>query len=131
MIALAGMIMCDEDALVCDFAQTYHIYDYRALPISFAATLACGLDENSRIKRKLAGNQISTEATLLAAAVDRLSLLWWGQTTDGQKNLRRPASILELLQGGKVNKDDIKAYSSGEDFNAARARLVRGAANGN
>ena len=62
----------DEDALVCDMAETYHIFDYRALPLFLAARLACGLRENSRSKMRLAGNRIELRDALLAAILDRL-----------------------------------------------------------
>ena len=41
------MIATDEDALICDFAETYHIYDYRSLDVEYAATLAYGLRDDS------------------------------------------------------------------------------------
>lgn len=43
------MINTDEDALICDFAETYHIYDYRSLPLHMAGIFACGLRPDSRI----------------------------------------------------------------------------------
>ena len=70
----------DEDALVCDMAETYHIFDYRALPLFLAARLACGLRENSRSKMRLAGNRIELRDALLAAILDRVSFLAWAQT---------------------------------------------------
>ena len=50
LLILAAMAARDEDALVCDMAETYHIFDYRALPLFLAARLACGLREDSRSK---------------------------------------------------------------------------------
>jgi len=46
------MIKLDENALICDFAETYHIYDYRQLPPTRVAVFACGLRDDSRIKMK-------------------------------------------------------------------------------
>ena len=80
----------DEDALVCDMAETYHIFDYRALPLFLAARLACGLRENSRSKMRLAGNRIELRDALLAAILDRVSFLAWAQTRDGQKKPKPP-----------------------------------------
>ena len=59
------MISLDESALICDFAETYHILDYRALPLKLAAVLACGLRDDSRIKMKLAGMKLNPETMLL------------------------------------------------------------------
>jgi len=43
------MIATDEDALVCDLAETYHVLDYRMLPLKTAAALASGLRSDARI----------------------------------------------------------------------------------
>lgn len=40
LITLSSMLNLSEDALICDFAETYHIYDYRSLPLRLVATLA-------------------------------------------------------------------------------------------
>lgn len=121
------MITADNDALICDFAETYHIYDYRALPLSLVATLACGLGENSRIRRSMSGQTLTVEAMLLAMLVDRTGLILWTQTKDAQKGRNRPKSVLEqLLAGADSNKEDIEAYASGEEFEAERKRLTGG-----
>ena len=63
------MISADRDALLCDFAETYGIYDFRALPAFTLATLAVGLRDDSRIKMKMHGTRITRTETLLAGAV--------------------------------------------------------------
>lgn len=98
------MIATDEDALVCDLAETYQVFDYRSLPARFVATLAAGLRESSRIKLKMAGMPCTSETLLLAMAVDRLSLLFWAKTEDGQKNRNRPESICAKLVDAGDNK---------------------------
>ena len=40
------MMALDEDALVCDLAETYHIFDMYELPCLKVATLAKGLRVN-------------------------------------------------------------------------------------
>ncbi len=47
------MVMTDEDALICDLAETYGIYNYEELPPIRAAVLACGLRANARIMAAL------------------------------------------------------------------------------
>lgn len=42
------MTIIDEDALICDFAEIYHV-KYDELPKSYAAVLAAGLPYTSRI----------------------------------------------------------------------------------
>ena len=73
------MIALDEDALICDFAETYHIYDYRNIPASYAATLAAGLRDDSRIKLLMADRKASVDTIILAGIMDRLSVLLSGE----------------------------------------------------
>ncbi len=121
------MLSEDEDALICDLAETYCIFDYRALPPSRVAVLAFGLRDNSRIKRKLSGQKIPTETMLLAAILDKLSVLVWMQTKDGQHGRNYPVSILSELTESKTEspQGDIESYQSGEDFMRARAERMK------
>lgn len=73
---LAGMIALDEGALTCDMAETYHIYDMRALPVETLAVLACGLREDSRIKLKESGLKYVPLEVLLVRVHDLL-LRWF------------------------------------------------------
>ena len=122
------MVRADEDALICDFAETYHIYDYKRLPLSTAAALAVGLRDTSRIKMKLSGAVVANDIQLMAAAVDRLGLLVWAQTKDAAKGINRPPSILEAFNHRET---DTTAYESGEDFMAEREKLLKGGLDGN
>lgn len=121
------MLSEDEDALICDLAETYCIFDYRALPPSRVAVLAVGLGDNSRIKSKMSGQKIPTETMLLAAVLDKLSVLVWMQTKDGQHNRNYPPSILSELMSDKkqTTQNDIQSYQSGEDFMRARAERMK------
>ena len=110
------MISTDREALVCDLAETYGILDYRALPVSLLATLAVGLRADSRIKMRLSGTKVRRLEMLLAAAVDRLSMLLWSKTEDGRNNTNRPKSVLDALLGKDHNSNDIQAYDSTEAF---------------
>lgn len=118
------MIAANEDALVCDFAETYGILDYRALPAILLATLAVGLRDNSRIKMHLSGMRASTDTLLLAAAVDRLSFLVWAQTKDGQAGRKRPNSVITAVMGQGRNSGPVQSFENAEDFNAEWARIT-------
>lgn len=120
------MISADEDALICDFAETYHILDYRALPVNLAATLACGLGENSRIKRTLNNQRISLNTMLLAMTVDRLAGIAWMWSDDARKGKNRPESIVSQLMADNkaAPQKDVNLYASGDDFMKARAALI-------
>lgn len=119
------MIAADEDALICDFAETYHIYDYRGLRPSLAATLAAGLRPDSRIKMAMAGLQYDPALLLSAAAVDRLTTLAWMQTNDGQRGRNRPASIVEAMTRGKAD-GEARGFASIADYELARKRAIEG-----
>ena len=121
-MALAGMIATDRDALVCDMAETYGVFDIQALPVTALATHAVGLRENSRIKMRLSGAKVPQTDFLLAAAVDRLSMLLWAKTKDGQNGRNRPKSLVEILSGEGRKDGDVQSFDSPEDFEAEWAR---------
>ena len=76
------MLNLDKDALLCDLAETYHIYDYKSLPCRMVATFSCGLRENSRIKMKMAGIDPIPEQILMAAIADGTRTTAWLQSED-------------------------------------------------
>lgn len=118
----------DNDALVCDFAETYHVLAYRTLPARLAATLAAGLSDNSRSKRALAGAQCSVETMLLALIADKLSYLVWFQTEDAVKNKNRPDSIYLSLIGtqGQKSDSDVMVFETGNEFKAMWKKITGG-----
>ena len=119
------MLHEDETAVICDLAETYHVLDYRALPLKTVAALASGLRENSRIRMKLSGMRVSTDTMLAAATVDRLSMLIWARTKDGEKGRNRPESILDKLTAEDTRSDEeYKAFDSPEEFMQARKELL-------
>ncbi|CIO43890.1 phage protein [Streptococcus pneumoniae] len=121
------MIALDEDALVCDLAETYQIYDYKQLPLSQVAVFAYGLRDDSRIKQMMSDQIVPLETTLLASIVDRLSVSLWLQTKDGQKGVNRPMSIAEMLTKNNKEESDERDYlvfESGEDFENYRKALL-------
>lgn len=69
----------------------------------------------------MSGAQASTEIMLMAAMVDRLSLLVWAQSKDAEKGLNRPKSIIEAITS---TEEDTITYESGEDFTKAREKLL-------
>ena len=119
------MLHEDETAVICDLAETYHVLDYRALPLKTVAALASGLREDSRIRMKLSGMSVSTDTMLAAATVDRLSMLIWAKTKDGEKGRNRPESILDKLTAEDTRSDEeYKAFESPEEFMQARKELL-------
>ena len=115
------MIRTDEHALMCDLAEYYNIYDYKQMRPMQVAIFANGLPPDRRIKRKLSGQKHSTETLLLACIADSLRLLVWFQTKDGQKNMNRPASILQELT---EEKEEYAAFGTIEAYEAARKAIM-------
>lgn len=111
------MIVCDENALICDFAETYHIFDYKSLPPKTAATLAVGLSCDSRIKSKINGHKQLPKMVLLSAIADALNTLVWFESEDGAKGINRPVSFLKMIT---ESDEEYTAYSSIEEYEAAR-----------
>lgn len=116
-----------ETELICDFAETYHIYDYQALPCGYAAALASGLGIDSRVRRKLSGAKTDQQTYLLACIADRLSYLVWFQTKDGQKGRNRPHLFTDDLTGKTAEREKSKpmAFDTPEQLDRALARFKR------
>lgn len=132
LLILAGMIATDEDALTCDFAETYHIYDFRALPVKTAAALAAGLPDNSRTLGRLSGLNLTLTEMLLAAGVDFLSMIVWINTKAARNEDTKPPSILAALMGEDQKKDNgVRGFETPEEFREAYMRAVEEVKHGN
>lgn len=118
------MIATDETALVCDLAEIYGIFDYRQLPADAVAAFSVGLRDNSRIKMALSGQKVPLETLLLAGVVDRLSILIWQQTKDGQNNRNCPQSLVENLTIEPKEREEV-AFETSEDFEKAREEILK------
>lgn len=123
---LAGLMRSSETAVVCDLAEYYHILDWRSVPLRTLAMLVAGLREDSRTMMLASGQKIRLNSALLAASVDRLSMLLWAKSKDGQKNRKRPESILQQLTEEHQPADELVGFDTGEDFMEARRRIMEG-----
>lgn len=115
------MIALDEDALLCDMAETYHIYNIYEMPVMFVATLANGLRSDSRIMMAAAGLKVDIKTLLLAHIADNTAIEMWFHSEDGQKNQNRPPSMLKTLTGIKTEEP---GFDSGEDFEKEWRKLT-------
>lgn len=115
------MIALDEDDLICDFAETYGIYDMYTLDVEYAATLASGLRDNSRIKLKAQGLRVELNTLLLARIADAAALNVYAKTKDAQHNRNKPKSVLEALT--KDDKEELRHFTSGAAFEEEWRRL--------
>ena len=125
-MTLASMINFDEDALVCDLAETYHIYDYRSLPVHLVATLSAGLRDDSRIKMAAAGVPATQDTLLLATIADRVEAFRYGFSEDASKGINQPISLVAVLYGEKPerrNKSGVMSFATIDEFEATLARI--------
>lgn len=125
-MALSAMVAADEDALTCDFAESYHIYDWRTLPARYAATLAAGLKPDSRIKLKLRGDRCPMQTMLLAAIADATRTLVWQRSQAAADGQPPPKSLCATLFGNATGKNSSPGFANGEEFSAWREKMLRG-----
>ena len=103
-------------------AETYGVYDWRALPLVTAATLAQGLSSSSRVAKKLTGVKCADMTdVLLAIIADRVGHFAWMFSDDGQNGKNHPPSLYKLLTG---TEEPEKGFDSADDFNAAWAAIT-------
>ncbi len=115
------MLDKDREALICDMAESYHIYEIKDFPAYYIAMLAAGLSEDRRIKRKLSESKTDKSTYLQAMQVDLLQYLLWSKTKDAQHGRNKPELITEKLTH-KNQKET--ASMSIEEFNRARSRVI-------
>ena len=115
------MLGTDRDALICDLAETYNIYDLNSVPLMLLATLSAGLHDDSRIKMKLNNlSEVPAVYTLVHIA-DALTILLGALANE--KNT--PALYYDMMTG-KRKVEHIRGFNSIEDFNAAREKIIHG-----
>ena len=114
------MISIDEDALMCDLAEVYHIYDYKSLPVSLVATFSCGLRDESRIKMKISDTKVSMNTVLLTCILDKVNWIAWSKTEDGHRNANHPKSILSIILGQSDGDKDVLVFNDSDDYESAR-----------
>lgn len=118
------MIALDEDALICDFAETYRIYDYRALPARLAAIYATGFRHDARIMEKANGIHVPINTLLLASIADGMHVRIWQNSKAGQSGRDVPESIVKQLLGKQEGEPE--GLDSPEAFDAWRQSMLEG-----
>lgn len=77
------------------------------------------------MQQKLNGEKLPLRTLLLAAIVDRLSLLVYANTKDAKTGSNRPRSLVAILTGeDNKNIAGTEVYASGNDFEAARMAIL-------
>lgn len=126
------MLKTDGDALECDLAQTYQIYDMRTFPLRRVAVFACGLGEESRIKRAMSGQRYPLSILIQAASLDALNSLIWANCKEGTP---RPKSVFAQLTGSenepdRADRDGACGFTDPEEFEKALISFRKEAENG-
>lgn len=118
------MIAMDKNALICDLAETYNIYDYKRVPGRLLGILAAGLGENTRIGKKINGVRGTVTEVLLAQILDGVRWLCWAQTEDGRKGRHQPKSVASEFF---VSEDKEKTKTVTIDsFEKIREKIMEG-----
>jgi hypothetical protein len=114
------MLSFDRNAVICDLAETYHIYDYRALPVMTLVALVSGLRPDSRIKLKMSNiTEVSSEV-LLIQIFDILQLMryqWFATKKDAP-----PKLLTDVLIGKAPEVQDEKRDKVLEEILATAQR---------
>lgn len=119
------MIDANEDALICDLAETYHIYDYRSLPARMVATLAVGLRNDSRIKMFLSNEPLPFEQMMMVKIYDVLNWLAWVEIRTNSKSKSKPPERLEdRIRKKTAEKSDAQVFNTVADFEAERHKML-------
>lgn len=116
------MLHADREALLCDFAEYYHVYDLRALPVLTTAALAVGLRGDSRIRMKLAGITYVPRLMLDTAIADKLALIYYYLAAD--KSTPAPALFSDILLENAPAAKKSGGYGTVEEYEAARAAII-------
>lgn len=114
------MVHTDENALICDLAETYHIYDYRSLPVFTVAALSAGLRENSRIMTIMRGGILVSPEYVTALIYDLLADLL---------RCKNEESLARMIDGEVAGKKDeperpTMAFDSAEAYERAKRKAI-------
>lgn len=106
-----------EDKLICDFAETYHILNYKELSPALAATLLIGLRDDSRVKMHLSGSKVTLDQALLAIISDCLRFIAWTKTRDAKKGRRyKNKQIYDALVREDNKDDELMRFETVEEY---------------
>ncbi len=120
-MVLASMIKLDKNALICDFAETYRIYDLWALPARYVSILAVGLKNSSRIKISKSDTSIEFKELLLASILDNLAMINYKLSDQAEPPESITAKLLDI-----EDEASSVVFGSIEDYRLARKKIING-----
>lgn len=110
----------NPDALECDMAETYGVFDIYSLPLRKLATLACGLRENARINMELSGTKIDIQTMLLALLADKTAEMCWLNSVEGAQGVNHPPSIYRAIMDPtkeeKEQESEVMTFRTPEEY---------------
>lgn len=116
-----------RNEMICDFAETYQIYDYKSLPARTAAILLTGLRENSRVKMKANEMEKPLDTILQCMIVDRLGYIAaWATGTEVPPSTIN--AICKIENTGRNKNSDLIVYDSPESFIDSWNEITKGGA---
>lgn len=121
------MLAKHKNALICDLAETYRIYDWRRVPVKTLGIFAAGLRPDSRVVLEQVGEDFSTDTMILASIADTTRYIL--HAFGAKKGDPLPPSLVEALR----HKDEVQEeqrFRTGDDFDAARDAILRRINNG-
>lgn len=113
------MLGVDRDAVICDLAETYHVLDYRSIPIMTLATLCAGLRDDSRIKMRMMEMHMVAPSFAFVRIADTLTMILHVLAGDKSK----PKLYQDIMTGKQIKKKTT-GFSSIEEFEEARKRFL-------
>lgn len=119
------MYELDKEGLLCDLAETYNIYEFEKFPLTKIAIFAKGLREDSRIKMQMSQSRFNVKESLLAGILDRLTLILYSKTKDAEKGKNYPKLLLDESE----KKEELQGFTSSEDFEKMRRKIIEGGVN--
>lgn len=107
--------------MICDLAETYGIFDYKALRPDLVATLVIGLRPDSRVMMHLAKAKLNFQQTMMALIFDALQVIAFNQ--GHKKHAKKPESLYKKLTT-EPKKDELMSFDSPEAYEAWRKEHI-------
>ena len=125
-MTLAVMMIAGKDEWRCDLAETYHIYDYKALPAETLAVLSSGLRENSRIQMKISGRKEVPHDLLIADIADTLRAIVYSLSgSKTEPEWWRNLILCENKPNDHIKENRaIRTYDTVDDFHRAWSEIT-------
>jgi len=106
------------EALTCDMAETYGIFDIKGVPARLLATLAVGLRDDSRVKMAASETTVKDELVLLACIADCVRWIQWSMTQAAADGAKPPKPLLNHYLGIEKEEKAAMGFRTPEEFEA-------------